>query len=264
MKAIIWTEYGPPEVLQLQEVEKPVPKNNEVLVRVYATTVTAGDCEMRRLKLPLGMSLPMRLYAGLRKPTRIKILGQELAGEIAAAGQEVRKFKPGDPVFAVLGIGGGAYAEYCCLPEEPGETGGVMAIKPSNLAYEEAAAIPLGGLEALHFLRKANIQSGEKVLINGAGGSIGTMGVQLARHFGAEVSAVDSSGKLDMLRSLGADEVVDYTREDVTQRGDRYDLVFDVPGNRPFFPANTHPAAIVDSLPDSSARKFYRVRIIEP
>jgi NADPH:quinone reductase-like Zn-dependent oxidoreductase len=235
MKAIVWTDYGPPEVLQLQEVTKPVPQDNEILVRVYATTVTAGDCEMRSLQMPFWLGLPMRLYAGFSRPSRIKIIGQELAGEVEAVGKKVKKFKPGDPVFGLVGFGKtGAYAEYTCLSEELGGTGGVLAIKPSNMTYEQAAAVPLGGLEALHFLRQANIQGGERVLVNGAGGSIGTMGVQLARHFGAEVTAVDSSGKLDLLRSLGAVRVIDYTQEDFTQGGEEYDVIFDVVGKSPF------------------------------
>ncbi len=234
MKAIVWTEYGPPDVLRLKEVEKPAPKDNEVLVKIHATTVTTGDCEMRSLKFPLWLSLPMRIYAGISRPSRIKIIGQEMAGEVEAVGKEVKRFKPGDPVFAALGFGMGAYAEYICLPEEPGEMGGALAIKPSNMTYEQAAAVPVGGIEAQHFLRRANIQSGEKVLIIGAGGSIGTYAVQLARHFGAEVTAVDSAGKLDMLRSIGAGRVIDYTQEDFTQSGETYDVIFDVVGKSSF------------------------------
>ena len=230
MKAIVWTNYGPPDVLQLKEVDKPAPKEDEVLIRIFATTVYAGDCELRSLNLPRLMSLSMRLYVGLIRPTRIKILGQELAGEIESIGQDVKLFKEGDQVFAHTGFGMGAYAEYICRPEEPKGIAGVLAIKPANMTYEEAAAVPTGGLEALHFLRKGNIQNGEKVLINGAGGSIGTFAVQLAKYYGAEVTAVDSTGKLDMLRSIGADHVVDYTKEDFTQRGQIYDVIFDVVG----------------------------------
>jgi len=234
MRAIVWTKYGPPDVLQLKEVEKPTPKENEVLVRVHATTVTAGDCEMRSLKFPLFLSIPMRVYVGLRKPTRITIPGMELAGEIETVGKDVTRFRQGDGVFGTTGFGLGAYAEYICLPEEPKEMGGVLARKPANMTYEEAAAVPVGGLEALHFLRQGNMQRGQKVLINGAGGSIGTFAVQLAKYFGAEVTAVDSTGKMDMLRSIGADQVIDYTQEDFTKSGETYDVFFDVVGKSSF------------------------------
>ena len=232
MKAVVWTRYGPPEALQLQEVVQPAPRDNEVLVRVHAATVTAGDCEARALKFPLFLAVPMRLYVGIRKPSRIRILGQELSGVVEAVGQDVTRFKPGDAVFGTTGFRFSAYAEYACLPAE--SDAGVLGPKPDNLSFEEAAAVPTGGLEALHFLRMGNIQPGQTLLINGAGGSIGTAGVQLAKHYGAEVTAVDSGPKLDMLRELGADHVIDYTQEDFADSGIQYDVIFDVIGKRSF------------------------------
>jgi 2-desacetyl-2-hydroxyethyl bacteriochlorophyllide A dehydrogenase len=228
MKAIVLTKYGSPDGLQLTKVEKPSPKDNEVLIRVHATTVTAGDSEIRTLKFPIWLMLPIRIYVGFIKPRNF-ILGQELAGDVEAVGKDVTRFKEGDPVFGTTGFRFGAYTEYTCLPEV-----GVLAIKPSNMTYEEAAAVPVAGLEALHFMRKAKIQSGQKVLIVGAGGSIGTIGVQIAKHFGAEVTGVDSTGKLDMLRSIGADHAIDYTQEDFTQSGQTYDVIFDVMGKSSF------------------------------
>lgn len=232
MKAVVWTNYGGPEVLQLREVEKPTPKDDEVLIKVHATSVTAGDCEARSLKFPFWLALPMRLYMGPIKPRGNMRLGQELAGEIEAVGNGVTLFKKGDAVFGTTGFRFGAYAEYNCLPEKSEDS--VLAIKPANISYEEAAAVPTGGLEALHFLRLANIQSGQRILIVGAGGSIGTFAVQLAKHYGAEVTGVDSTGKLDMLRSIGADHVIDYTQEDFSKRGEIYDAVFDVVGRGTF------------------------------
>jgi len=232
MKAIVWTKYGSPDGLQFQEVDKPVPKEDEILIKVHATTVTAGDCEMRRLELPLMLSFPMRLYAGFLKPKRIPILGQELAGEVVEVGAKVNSYKVGDQVFGTTGFGFGAYAEYICLPAEPGDAQGTLAPKPTNISYAEAAAVPTAALEALHFLKKADIQSGKKVLIIGAGGSIGTFAIQLARHFGAEVTGVDSTEKMDLLRSIGANHVIDYTMEDYTKNGEIYDLIIDVVGRQ--------------------------------
>jgi NADPH:quinone reductase-like Zn-dependent oxidoreductase len=234
MKAVLWTKYGSPDVLQLREVEKPTPKDNEVLVKIHAATVTAGDCEMRRLKFPFFLSFPMRIYIGFRKPTKITVLGMELAGEVESVGKEVKRFKVGDRVFGTPGFNMGANAEYICLPERPEEMKGVLVKMSEEISYEEAAAVSIGGLEALHFLRQANIQRGQKILINGAGGSIGTCAVQLAKHYGAEVTAVDSTEKLDMLRSIGADHVVDYTQKDFTKSDNIYDVIFDVVGRSPF------------------------------
>ena len=228
MKAIVWTAYGTPDVLQLKEVEKPTPKEDEVLIKIHAATVTAGDCEVRSLKFPIWLRLPMRIYVGLRKPKRTTILGQELAGEIEAVGRKVTRFKKGDQVFAATFFSLGAYAEYVCLPET------YPVLKPANMTYEEAATIPTRGINGLHFLRTANVQSGQKVLINGSGGSIGTYAVQIASSFGAEVTAVDSEEKLAMLHSIGANHVIDYNQEDFTRSGQTYDVIIDVVGKSSF------------------------------
>jgi len=230
MKAIVWTRYGSPDGLQLKKVEKPNPKDDEILIKIHATTVTSGDCEMRRLELPLMLSFPVRLYAGFIKPKRITILGQELAGEVEKVGKNVNSYKVGDQVFGTTGFGFGAYAEHICLPGEPGGIEGALVSIPANMTYEEAAAVPTAGLEALHYLRKANIQPGKKVLIIGRGGSIGTFSIQLAKYFGAEVTGVDRTEKLDLMLSLGADHVRDYTKEDINNYGDSYDLIIDVVG----------------------------------
>jgi NADPH:quinone reductase-like Zn-dependent oxidoreductase len=228
MKAIVYERYGPPDVLELREVEKPAPKDDEVLIKIHATTVTSGDWRARSLDLPAGFGLIGRLVFGIRRP-RQPILGTELAGEVESVGKDVRKFKVGDQVFAFSGAGMGCYAEYRCMPEN-----GAVALKPPSLTYDEAAALSFGGTTALDFFRRGKLQSGERVLVNGASGGVGTAAVQLARHFGADVTGVCSTANVELVRSLGATHVIDYTKEDFTQNGQTYDVIVDTVGTAPF------------------------------
>ena len=223
MKAIVYTTYGAPDVLQVKEIERPNPKDNEVLIQIHAAEATKTDCELRSFNFPVKWFwLPLRIVMGTTKPKR-HILGGYFAGEVESVGKDVSKFRKGDQVFGSAGLRMGAYGDFVCLPASY-----TIVPKPHNMSFEEAAAVPLGGLNALHFLRKAKIQDGDKVLINGAGGSIGTFGVQIAKAMGAEVTAVDSAIKEEMLRRIGADHFFDYTTEDFTKSGETYDVIFDM------------------------------------
>lgn len=236
MKAIVYTAYGSPDVLHLKEVEKPTPKEDEIRIKVFATPVNYGDITARNFaniparefNMPTPLWLPSRLAFGWNKPKN-SILGSELAGEVEAVGKAVTKFKKGDQVFAYIGMKMGANAEYLCMPED-----GTVGLKPDNMSFEEAAAVPYGGIMALSLLRKANIQPGQKVLINGASGGIGSIAVQLAKSYGAEVTGVCGTPRLEYVRSLGADKTIDYTKEDFTQNGETYDLIFDILGRSSF------------------------------
>jgi NADPH:quinone reductase-like Zn-dependent oxidoreductase len=222
MRAAVYREYGPPDVIRVEDIEKPTPKDHQVLLRVRASTVGTWDCEARSFSFPLWFWLPLRIAMGIRKP-RWPVLGQEVAGEVEAVGKDVTRFEPGDRVFASVGLGFGAHAEYLCLSSKR-----AIAHMPRNMSFAEAASIPTGGDNALHFLRLAEVQPGERVLINGAAGNIGVMAVQIAKHYGAEVTAVDSAEKLEMLREIGADDVIDYAAEDFTRAGRTWDVIFDL------------------------------------
>ena len=228
MRAIICTRYGPPEVLQLREVEKPTPKDDEVLVKIHATAVTASDIFIRGSQIPIQFLIPMRLYIGLTRP-RKSIIGLVLAGEIESIGKDVKRFRIGDQVYGLTGFGLGAYAEYKCM-KETDSTHGCLAIKPVNTSYEEATVAAYGGLLAFQYVEKGNIQHGQKVLIYGASGTSGTMAVQLANYLGARVTGVCSSTNLELVKSLGAETVIDYTKVNTLDPGVQYDFILDAVG----------------------------------
>ncbi len=250
MRAVFCEAYGPPEVLSIREVPKPAPRRNEILIRTHATTVTAGDWRVRSRTVPRGFGVLMRLVLGISKP-RQPILGTELSGVVEQVGRDVRHFKAGDEVVAFTDFSMGCHAEYVCVPEE-----GAVAFKPANLTHDEAAPLSFGGLTALDFLNRARLQPGERVLVNGASGAVGTAAVQLARHAGAEVTGVCSTGNMDLVRALGASHVLDYTQKDFTQNGETYDVILDAAGTAPFTRSRTSLAPggrllmILAGLPD--------------
>jgi NADPH:quinone reductase-like Zn-dependent oxidoreductase len=262
MKAIVNSKYGSPDVLQLKEVEKPAPKEDEVLIRVHAATVTRGDVMLRKLH-PL-LFLPLGLFGIRRK----KIPGHEFAGVIEAAGKAVKRFKEGDQVFGTTsGLKVGANAEYVCLPEE--WPTGVLAVKPANMSYKEAAAVPVGGMTALYILKKGNIQGGQKVLIYGASGSVGTYAIQLAKYFGAEVTGICSTTNIEMVKPLGADQVIDYTKEDFTKNNQTYDVIFDAVGKtsasrcKPLLKENGIYLTVRSSTSEKTENLLYIKELIE-
>ncbi|PZD97467.1 NAD(P)-dependent alcohol dehydrogenase [Paenibacillus sambharensis] len=247
MKAVICPRYGPPDILQIKEFEKPVPKDHEILVKVFATTVTVADVRTRSFTVPRSVWLPARIALGISRPKR-PVLGMELAGEVVAVGTAVARFKKGDHVFAATLTDFGAYSEYKCLPED-----GPVTIKPANISFEEAAAIPIGARTALHYLRKANVRSGQKVLVYGASGSVGTYAVQLAKYLGAHVTGVCSTSNVEMVKALGADEVIDYTTEEFSEQGARFDVIFEA----------VNKSSFTDCM-DSLTNKGVYINITEP
>lgn len=250
MKAMVYRRYGPPEVVQPAEVARPIPRDDELLIRIFATTVTSGDWRVRSLEVPAGFGLLARLALGVLGP-RQPILGTELAGDVESVGKAVTRFKVGDPVFAFTDTAMGCHAEYRCIAE-----GGAVARKPANLGYEEAAALSFGGTTALAFLRRAKVQRGDRVLVVGASGGVGSAAVQLARHFGAEVTGVCSTGNVELVRSIGAAKVIDYTGEDFARNGQAYDIILDTTGTAPFsrvrgsLAEGGRLALVLGSLPD--------------
>ena len=258
MKAVVVERYGPPEVLQLKEVAKPVPKDNEILVRIRATTVNSGDARVRALRVPRGLGLPTRLRLGLFRP-RQPVLGFELAGEIEAVGATVTKFRSDDRVIGSAGFAFGCHAEYKCLPDDA-----AVALIPDSLSFEDAVSLCFGGATALYFFRRGSLERGETLLINGASGAVGTMAVQLAKHFGAEVTGVCSTANLDLVRSLGADHVIDYTKEDFSRNGVTYDVIMDNVGNAPFSRARASLKSggrflmVIGNLPQLIGANFQR------